>query len=185
MSGKRVKGTMLLDQVKMLRKNKHLDWEAYLDREDWDIVHSQIMPFQWYPLETYERLGWAAFQLLAGGSLVRIQQHGRDKGKELFGEVYSSLLKYQDPGRAIEAFVKAYGTLFDFNTLSFERSADKCVVVKHSFPEHDNTNMVYCHQLTGMLQTLAEMSGGENVSVSLLAREWAGGLNTVIEITWV
>ena len=67
MSDQKVKGTMLIDQVRMIRGNKDKDWNKYLTPEDLNIIKGRVLPAAWYPLETYKRCGRAVFQLLAGG----------------------------------------------------------------------------------------------------------------------
>ena len=49
MSDEKVKGTMMIDQVRMIRGNKDKDWNKYLKPEDWNIIKGMILPAAWYP----------------------------------------------------------------------------------------------------------------------------------------
>ncbi len=44
-----VKGTVLTDLVKIVRKERQLGWDDYLQPEDWDIINGDILATQWYP----------------------------------------------------------------------------------------------------------------------------------------
>jgi hypothetical protein len=44
MSDEKVKGTMMIDQVRMIRGNKDKDWNKYLKPEDWNIINTKILP---------------------------------------------------------------------------------------------------------------------------------------------
>ena len=45
MSDEKVKGIMLVDQVRMIRGNKDKDWNKYLKPEDWNIINRNDTPF--------------------------------------------------------------------------------------------------------------------------------------------
>ena len=44
MSDEKVKGTMMIDQVRMIRGNKDKDWNKYLKPEDWNKINTKILP---------------------------------------------------------------------------------------------------------------------------------------------
>jgi len=44
MSDEKVKGTMMIDQVRMIRGNKDKDWNKYLKPEDWNIINTKFFP---------------------------------------------------------------------------------------------------------------------------------------------
>jgi len=77
MDEKRVKGTLLLDYVCMIRANKDKDWQKYLKPEDWEIINGRILPSLWYPYETFERAGMATFYVLGGGNFDAVRAWGK------------------------------------------------------------------------------------------------------------
>ena len=83
MAEKKVKGTMLVDQVRMIRAHKHHDWDDVLEPEDWEFINQMFLPSSWYPLEWYEKCGWATFQVLAGGNVDLVRFRGRARGNPL------------------------------------------------------------------------------------------------------
>lgn len=184
MEEKRVKGTMLLDQVRMIRANADLHWDDYLDAADWQVISQRILPSSWYPLEVYEHCGWALFNVLARGNVELVRARGRERGKELFATTYQSLIAGQRPIRALERFVRAYGLLFNFSSLRFEKISEHRARVHHEYASSSPTNLPYCHQLMGHLEALIEMAGGTDIRADFVARRWDGAPTTVFELAW-
>jgi uncharacterized protein (TIGR02265 family) len=184
MSDKKIKGTMLIDQVRMIRKNRGLDWSPYLGPAEWAAISERILPTEWYPVELYEKCGWATFKVLARGDVEVVRQRGRYRGKELFETTYKSLTALQDPIRALERFVFAYGMLFNFATLRFERLTDHHARIHRDHDRQHHTNLPYCYQLLGTLEALIEASGGRNVRVGFVSTQWEGADATIFDASW-
>ena len=181
---RRVKGTMMVDQVRMIRGNKERNWNEFLQPSDWEVINSRILATEWYPLEVYKRCGWATFQVLAGGSTELTRLRGRLRGKEMFEGPYKSLVLNQDPMQALGRFVGMYGQLFNFSTLTFARAGDRHATIHHDYGPRDPANLPYCHQLMGHLDVLIELSSGRNGKIDLPARQWEGAPMTEFDITW-
>ncbi len=175
---------MLIDQVRMIRGNKGLNWDEFLKPEDWEVIMQRILPSNWYPLEVYQRCGWATFQVLAGGDVNISRLRGQIRGKELFEGAYRSVTVGKDPIRALERFAHQYGQLFNFSTLEFERVGEKHARIHHNYDPDDPANIPYCHQLMGHFDALVEITGGKNSNIELTTKQWAGAPATVFDITW-
>ncbi len=184
MADRKVKGSMLLDQVRMIRANKDKDWDKYLKPEDWEIINGRILPSMWYPLEIFQRCGLGVFNLVAGGNLDIVRARGRARGKELFGEIYKSLVADPDPLKALDRFVLIQGQIFSWSTLEFEKIDDKHAKMSSSYDSDDPSNKPYCYQLMGYLDQLVEMAGGKNARIELTAKQWEGDPATIFDITW-
>jgi len=184
MADRKVKGTMVVDHVRMIRANKGRDWDKYLKPQDWEIVNGRILPSMWYPLETYQRCGWATYQVLAGGNLDLVRLRGRIRGKELFEDIYKNIVIDQNPMKALDRFVIIYGQLFNFSTLEFEKVGEKHARIHHDYDPNDPGSLPYCYQLMGHFDTLIEMTGGKNVKIELIAKQWEGAPETIFNITW-
>ena len=184
MGEKKVKGSMLVDQVRIIRANKDKDWSEYLGPEDWETIMETILPSTWYPLEIYKRCGWAVFQVIAGGDPNLARMRGKIRGKELFENIYKNIAATKDPMTALKSFVKIYGNLFNFSSLEFEKVGDKHAVVKHDYDPKDPTNVPYCYTLMGHLEILVEITGGKNVQIEFTSKQWEGAPVTNFDITW-
>jgi hypothetical protein len=185
MSDEKVKGTMMADQVRMIRANKDKDWNKYLKSEDWNIIKGMVLPSAWYPLDTYKRCGRATFQVLAGGNTDLVRLRGRIRGKELFESTYKHIISDRNPMNALSSFVNLYGHLFNFSPLEFKKIDAKHACILYSYRDpSDPGNLPYCYQLMGHLDTLVEMSGGTNVKIELKEKIWEGASATVFNIQW-
>ena len=184
MSDRKVKGTMLVDMVRMIRATKDREWDEYLTPEDWKIVMETILPSSWYPLELYQKLGVAVFRVLAGGDTEITRLRGKTRGKELFEDVYRNIVSKKDPMAALSKFVNIYGNLFNFSSLKFEQAGGKHALVKHDYDPDDPGNVPYCYLLMGHLEVLVEMTGGENVTIELTSKQWEGDPITTFDIKW-
>ncbi len=184
MEEKKVKGTMLIDMVRMIRGNKDRGWDQYLKPQDWQVINSTILSSTWYPLELYQRFGNACFQVLAGGKPDLARLRGKIRGKELFRDVYKNLAASPGPMEALKNFVNIYGRLFNFSTLSFEKAGDNHALVKHDYDPDDPGNVAYCYTLMGHLEVLAEMTGGQDVKIELTSKQWEHDPITTFDIKW-
>ena len=184
MDQQHVKGTMLADMVRMIRANKDRNWHDYLEEGDWEIVNGRVFPAKWYPLEVFQRLGYATFKVLAGGDLATVRMFGKMRGEVLFGEVYTSALTVQDPARALNHYTKIYKSLFDFSTIEFEQVGSNHVIITHDYDPDDEANTPYCYLMMGYFDALIEMTGGTNGHIDLTSKQWEGAPTTVFDITW-
>jgi hypothetical protein len=184
MNERKVKGTMLVDQARMIRRNRQLSWDEYLTPEDWAKLEETILPSTWYPLELFRRWGWATFNVLAKRDLALTRQRGRARGRELFEQSYQNLFHEKNPAQALRVFTQMYGSLFNFSTLEFESLGEKRAQLRHDYDPDDPSNEPYCHQLMGYLDALVELTGGQDVDVTLASKQWEGAPMTTFDITW-
>jgi len=184
MADKKVKGSVLMDQVRMIKANKDKDWNQYLKPQDWEVINGRILPSLWYPLEIFQRCGYAVFKLIAGGNLEAVRAYGRIRGKELFGDIYRAVILTQDPEKALERYNAITAQLYNFLNVKGEKVGDKHMRTTISYDPTDKTYEVHIYQVWGQIEQLIEMAGGKNVKVQLIAREWKGDPSTVFDITW-
>lgn len=176
---------MLIDQVRMIRGNKNVDWSNYLKPEDWDIIKSNVLPSAWYPADTYKRCGRAVFQLLAGGDTDIVRLRGRIRGKELFETTYKHVTSDHDPMMALGNFVRLYGQLFNISPLEFRKIDARHAQVAYKYDnKNEPGNLPFCYQLMGHMDTLIEMTGGMNIKIELKEKLWEGADSTVFDIQW-
>lgn len=184
MEPRKVKGTIMIDTVKMIRANKDRDWLKYLTPEDWTIVSSKILASRWYPLETFQRCGWATFKELAGGNLDLVRARGKFRGLQLFSDTYRIVFEGLAPAAAVDRFCSIYNNFFNFSTLAYERVSETHVRAVHDYDPDDRANVPYCHQLMGYFDALLEMAGAKKPLIRLLSRQWDGDPTTFFELTW-
>ena len=119
-----LKGTVILDLVKIIRALKDLPWDEYLQPEDWEIINSMALPTAWYPIESYMRMGLAVFKLAAGGSEEAVRQFGRQAMQGLFNGPYRPFLDKGDPHQAVGKFIELRRSLFNFSRMEAEKVSE-------------------------------------------------------------
>ena len=184
MEDKRVKGTLLLDYVRMIRSNKDKDWGKYLTPEDLEIINGRILPSLWYPYETFRRAGMASFYVLGGGNTDTVRAWGKISMDILTKGVYKSIVADPDPMIGLERFVIMRRQFFNFAAMEFEKIGEKHVKVRLAGAPDDPSTDAYVAQLTGGLERLVELTGGKNPRITYINRPSSGLANTEFDIFW-
>jgi hypothetical protein len=185
LADRKVKGSMLVDFVRMIRANKSQNWNDYLKPEDWEIINKRILPSLWYPVEIFTRCGWAIFKIMAQGNLDLTRMSGRMQGKKLFETVYKAVVISQDTIATLNRFVVVYNQFFNFSSFRFEDAGKNHVRLHDDYDgSHDPGMVPFCQNMMGMLDILIEMTGGKNVKIELKAKQWQGAPTTIFDITW-
>jgi hypothetical protein len=188
MSAQKVKGTMLLDFVKMVRKHRHLNWNKYLEPQDWEVVDAKILPGVWYPAGVYIRCSIAAFYLLGKGNLEAARANGRMIAGRMFENTYKSLTQIKDPAKGLNQFLLIFSSLFNLTLLTPEaiepRHARLAHVNNFDSPAAISTSAAFAYQLLGFLESVVEVTGGRRVKGSVVSKQWEGAPATILDITW-
>ncbi len=170
---KRVKGTWLTDYVKVIRanKDKKTEFEPFLKPEDWKIVDSKILPSQWYPLESFKRLGKAIFKVVADSNLQTTRQFGRLIARELL-KTYKNLVIPDDPAASILKLIQLHENFFrdiDSGTQLVEKK-DRYIHIKLTLAATDMIDEMaepFAWQLAGKMEELAILAGAKNVTLQV------------------
>src|SRR5687767_4482751 len=99
----RVKGLLFVDYVRMLRAHRDRSWGDYLQPEDQPFLQQTIDPSGWYPMETFERLGIAILQTVAGGDLGLVRHWGRFSVAHVAG-ILDTIVVPEDPRESLMRF---------------------------------------------------------------------------------
>jgi len=186
MEDRKVKGTMLLGYVRIIRANKDKDWDKYLEPEDWEVVNGRILPSVWYPFEIFRRCGVATFHLIAEENLDLVRLWGKASADQ-FLEVYKTIGEAPDPITALERYIMLRGTFFNFEmfAMKIEKLDEKHMKVRtNSFDPNDPAYESYTAQLIGSSERIIELTGGKNPKLTLESKEWEGAPETVIDAVW-
>jgi hypothetical protein len=167
----RAKGSILLDYVRIIRANKDLNWNRHLRPEDWEIINSKILPSQWYPLETYRRVGNAVFREVAKSNLETTRQFGRFNIKNVL-QIYKNILVPGNPVKSVSNYIVLQKTFIDDNT-------DKARVAAQGQDSllYDMTNLSevyesaeleqFSYQIAGNLEALVEEATGKKAKATI------------------
>ncbi len=184
-----VKGSLMMETVRLIRANKDLNWDKHLTSEEINLAHSKILPSNWYPLSAYEHMGYAIFMEVGKGELKNAWTWGRFTMEELVGKSYKNLFQGLDTMAAFRKFVFFRKQFFKFEDsnyepLQIEPLGEKEVKIHVRTPTESNLLEPYGNQMAGSYERLVELFGGENPGVEFLEKQWEGADTTVIKVTW-
>jgi len=180
---KHVKGTLFLDYVRMIKKRKDTDWSRHLEPEDREIIKGQVLPSNWYPLDSYQRMGVAVLHEIAGGDVQVVREWGKRSLEELT-KVYRNLVQEGEPMKSMERFQILRARFFDFEGLKIEPRQGNRVHLTVDMAFENVAEEAYAYQMAGSFERLLELSGAKNVTWKFHQKAWEGDESTVIDISW-
>jgi hypothetical protein len=184
-----VKGTLLMETVRMMRANKDRNFNQYLQEKDLEVISKRILPSNWYPLDTYERATFAIFKEVAGGKLDVAQAWGKFVGEDLIKRFYSNLTRETDMMIVLEKFKLIRLQWFKFENPGLNpievKAIDKNSAQIILRTDHPTPFEPYTHQTLGTFQRLIELCGKQEVKGTIGAHKWDGNAPFAeITFTW-
>ena len=167
-----IKGTWLVDLVRILRAAKDKNFSAYLTPEDQKIIATKILASQWYPFDTYLRVGLAVFKEVGRSNLDASRAFGRLNMQNLM-ETYQNLLAPGDPAEGIRKYDALRGSFFRkiASGTRLVKCGPKEALAALDLVETDRIGEVtasFAYQLAGNFEVLVEKCGGKQVTVKLI-----------------
>jgi hypothetical protein len=181
--GRQVRGVLFADYVRMIRANRQVDWSGFLEEKDLPYLSAWIEGREWYPMETYERMGLAILETVADGDLGLIRLWGRET-LDLLVEKEPDLLALGDPRETFARFQVLRQTLFDFPSVEARVVRDGKALLEIDYGMSPLAEEAACHQSLGFLERLLELSGADEIDVRLTACSWSGAERTVMKVCW-
>jgi hypothetical protein len=178
-----VKGILFSDYVRMIRTHKGVDWQRLLSPEDARYLSSMIEPDDWYPMETFERLGNAILSEIAHGDLDAVRMWGRFSVDQLRA-AHSRLLAEGDPVETLMRFRVLRATFFDFEALEIPMLVDDEAQIVIRYHMGNPAEEAASFQTMGFFERLIELAGGSNIYAHFTERSWAGDPRTLLDLSW-
>lgn len=180
---RRVKGTLFVDYVRMLRGHKSVDWSAHLTAEDVSFLVQRIEPDTWYPMESFERMGLAILDRIAHGDLETVRAFGRTSIDWLCQQ-HPTLLARGDPRDTVMRFQVLRRGFFDYGALEISSVSDGEAKLHVGYGMGPRAEEAASWQTLGFFERLLEVAGARDVAAWFSKRSWAGDDGTVIQLRW-
>jgi eukaryotic-like serine/threonine-protein kinase len=180
---RRVKGTLFVDYVRMIRSAKTVDWSAHLQPEDLSYVVQRVDPDSWYPMESFERMGLAILAEIAGGDLQNVRAFGRASIDHLCLN-HPDLVAPGDPRDSLMRFQVLRRTFFNYAAISINAISDEEASFAIEYGMSPAAEEAASWQTLGFFERLIEVSGARQVKAWFSSRSWNGELVTVAELRW-
>ena len=180
---RRVKGTLFVDYVRMLRMHKDVDWSTRLEPADLALLKTRIEPGAWYPMDSFERLGLAILNVVAGGQLALVHDFGRASVDWILLDE-PRLLAQRDPRESLMRFHVLRQSFFDYPALEVRSLTDReaCIVIDYQMgPVAEEAA---AQQTLGFFERLLEVAGATAVTASFSRTRWGGAPQSVLELRW-
>jgi hypothetical protein len=180
---RRVKGSLFVDYVRMLRSRKDVDWSKYLEPVDIALLDQRIHPDGWYPMETFSRYGLAILDNIAGGDPFLARAWGR-MSTDYMVTLHGRLLVLGDPRESLMRFLVLRSSFFDFEAITFPELSDDHACIQVNYGMSARAEQAACFQTLGFFGRLVELAGGQGVVDQMTKRAWEGDAITEFTIDW-
>jgi len=180
---RRVKGTLFVDYVRMLRAKKGVDWSKRLQPQDLGYLVQRIEPDAWYPMETFERMGDAILAEVAGGSLELVRTFGR-ASIDWLCQQHANLVAPGDTIETLMRFQVLRRTFFDYSALEISSLSDGEATLHIVYGMGPVAEEAACWQTLGFFERLLEVAGARDVKAWFSSRAWAGEVVTSVQLRW-
>jgi len=177
--GRRVKGSLIVDYVKMVRANSQLPWAEHLRPEDLELLKQMILPASWYPIQVLQRIGMAAFKLVAKENYAIIRA---------FGRAVADRANAENPGRArdtLRKYREFQNRLYSFKAAETEDLSPRHLLIHIlSVPGEEAEVKLIVEISSGTVERLIELSGARNIRIKLTEAVWQGAGRNTLDVTW-
>jgi hypothetical protein len=180
---RRVKGTLFVDYVRMMRAQKDVDWARYLKPEDLELIHRRVDPDGWYPMGSFERMGVAILAEVARGELELVREWGRMQ-TEWITQTESGLLAPGDPMESLMRFQVLRNGFFDYTALEFSYVYEGEAALEIRYGMGPVAEQAAALQTMGFFEKLVELAGGKKVEARFTSESWAGAPVTTLNLRW-
>jgi hypothetical protein len=180
---RRVKGTLFVDYVRMLRSLGEVDLSQRLEPVDLGYLVQRIDRAAWYPMDTFERMGLAILAEIARGDLENVRMFGR-ASIDWLCQTHGNLVAPGDPRDTIMRFQVLRETFFDYSAVEIGSISDGEASILVSYGMGALGEEAASWQTLGFFERLLEVAGATQVKAWFSSRAWTGDLVTTVELRW-
>jgi len=178
----RVKGTIIIDFVKVVKSDKTGRFDQYLTAEDKKIIAERILPSAWYPYETYKNCFTGVVAVVGNNNLQTVRQWGRLYGEAIITGVYKGIVKEGAPLDSLAKYSTHIRNLFDFGEfVTVPLSAEGAEMVMRGF---DPDFEPQYHIMRGWLERSVELCGARDIKSDFSMKSWDGAPETRLALSW-
>ena len=177
-----VKGTLFVDYVRMLRAQKGVDWSRHLTADDLVFLSQRIEPADWYPMETFERMGLAILNEITP-NLDLVRAWGRAQIDWLL-QTHANLIAVGDARETLMRFRVLRASFFDYDALQIADLCDGEAVIIVAYGMGPRAEEAASHQTLGFFERLLEVAGATRTRAWFSTKAWEDELITTIQLRW-
>jgi len=181
----KLKGSALIDYLKIIRANPDLDWSEYLLAEDFEQLDQMVLPSSWYPAGLFERMGIAIFHLVSNESMEVVRNFGRIMADKMSDE-NPGLVVAGGPGATLNRYLAIQERSYSFEVFTKSGQAPGRMAVHIDTGKDADPRAVpllVCASKSTM-ERLLELSGAEGIAIRQVESSLTGADRNSLEIKW-
>ncbi len=178
-----VRGQFFAEYVRMIRRRKDVEWERWLLTQDLAFIRQRIAPDDWYPMETFERLGIAILMGLDGPTLEAVRFWGRFSATQYAAE-HPAFIARNDPIDSLMRLKVMRSTLFNFPAFDMPMLIESHAHVVVTYHMGAMAEEAACHQTMGFCEEVLSLSGATDICADFQERAWAEDSRTLLSLEW-
>ena len=180
---RRVKGTLFVDYVRMMRSHKSAEWSKYLSGDDLRFLDERIAPDGWYPMDTFERMGLAVLAEVAQGDIQLSRSWGKAQMEWLIVQ-NPGLVALGDPCDTLMRFRVLRNSFFDYPALEIRAISDGEAAVEVTYGMSPTAEQAASLQTMGFFERMLEYAGAQTVTAWFSTQSWTRDPVTTLQLRW-
>ncbi len=181
--GKNVKGILFVDYIRMIKSRRNLDWGKYLTPDDMSFLDQDIVDSEWYPLDTFERMGVGILKEIASGDMEKVRLWGRQSTGKLIN-AYESLVCKGDSRESMLRFQVLRKSFFNFGSIEIKALQDDCAILQIGYGMSKIAEEAATYQALGFFEGLLKVSGAKDIRHEFKSKSWEGDPATILDLHW-
>lgn len=164
----KVKGSIFVIFVKIIRGTKDERLNRYLSDEDRKIISQRIFPSGWYPMDTFWHCLRACYEVFGEKKPRNAREWGKVMGIQLLTGTYKDVLSTAntDLPSAVRTFAMVSKTFFSHSHFELNSLEGRNAKLKLTQASDNSAAMVFYFIICGFLEKYIELAGGKNCRVN-------------------
>ncbi|MBN1801353.1 MAG: hypothetical protein JW891_07595 [Candidatus Lokiarchaeota archaeon] len=165
---KQSKGSMIKTFIVGIRADKSGAYDALLNEEDKQVIHSKILDSIWYPYGTYKRSFNTVTKVFAKGNMEIVRRWGRDRGKEITNRLYRGAQIKRDLRTAVALYNRFFKLWFNFGKQTAEIISEN--EVNLSYEDFDMDFEAFYYTAIGWIESAFSILTGKKIIAKFLSK---------------
>ncbi len=178
-----VRGDLFVDYVRMIKSKKDVDWSRYLLPDDMGFIKETIIDSEWYPFDTFERMGIGIITEYADKNVQTVRLWGRAQVHDLI-KTHKDLVCVWDAAETLMRYHVLRKSFFNFSAVDLVSVTDGYAKLRISYNMSRLAEEAATYQTLGFFEGLLTLSGAKDIRFQFTSRQWEGDSYTVLELEW-
>lgn len=169
-----VKGTNLVEVVRLLRSHQHTRPLPEMGAWEQDLLRKRVAPSTWYSLNVFDSLLQMAHRFVFDGSESAAQNMGRRFATSSLDSGKGMAIVEGDPLATLQGFPERWRQHFNFGTITVQpwQNPDSEGGAQLQVAGYPDMSACHGHCIIGWTMQMAERAGAQNVTSRVEERPW-------------